>query len=101
MFILESIDMQICDLDYYAPAPIEIVGGAAPRAIAFGGASANSFGYLSIAKTRSLTQTAVIPYRAASSGSATAISITSSYHYTSGILASGRATVSSLGNAQS
>jgi hypothetical protein len=93
--------MQIRDLDYDTSAQAQIVGGAAPRAIAAGGATATSFGYLSIAKTRSLTQTAVIPYRAASSGSATAVSIASPYRYTSGILASGRATVSSLGNAQS
>lgn len=93
--------MQICDLDYYTSAQIEIVGGAAPRAIASGAASATSFGYLSIAKTRSLTQTAVSPYNAASSGNATALSIASPYKRTTGILASGRATVSSIGIAQS
>jgi hypothetical protein len=91
--------MQIRDLDYATSAQAEIVGGVAPKAIASVGATATSFGYLSIAKTRSLTQTAVSPYGAASSGSGRAISITSPYK--SGILASGRATVSSLGNAQS
>jgi hypothetical protein len=93
--------MQICDLDYDRPAQAEIIGGLAPRAIASGGASATSFGYLSIAKTRSSTQTVVIAGKAASSGSATAISVASPYRNGSGILASGRATVSSLGTAQS
>jgi hypothetical protein len=93
--------MQIRDLDYATSAQAEIVGGVAPKAIASVGATATSFGYLSIAKTRSLTQTAVGPYGAASSGSGRAISITSPYQYSSGILASGRATVSSLGKAQS
>jgi hypothetical protein len=91
--------MQIRDLDYDRSAQAEIIGGL--KAIATGGASATSFGYLSIAKTRSLTQTAVSPYKAASSGSATALSIASPYKRTTGILASGRATVSSIGIAQS
>jgi hypothetical protein len=93
--------MQIRDLDYDLSVRAEIIGGLAPKAIAYSGAAATSFGYLSIAKTRSLTQTAVGPYRAVSSGSATALSIAAPYKSTSGILASGRATVSSLGNAQS
>jgi hypothetical protein len=91
--------MQIRDLDYDQLTQAKIIGGL--KSIANGGAAATSSGRLSLTKTRSLTQVAVVPYGAASSGRATAMSIARPYKNTTGILASGRATVSSLGTAQS
>jgi hypothetical protein len=94
--------MQIYDLDYSGPIQTEVIGGLAPRAIATSGASAKASGYLSITKTRSITQATVAPGQAASAGRATALSIVTptSQPNSSGILASGRSTVSSLGQAQ-
>jgi hypothetical protein len=93
--------MQICDLDYYTPTQMNIIGGASLVAIASVGTIATSVGPFTLTKVRSLTQTNISLYRATSLSSGTAISIASPYKYTSGILASGRATVSSLGSAQS
>jgi hypothetical protein len=98
--------MQICDLDDYeldlrGPEG-RIIGGKMPRAISLGGASATGLGDIAITKTLSLTQINVTRYQASSAGSASALSIVSPYQVptTSGVLASGRATVSSLGIAR-
>jgi hypothetical protein len=95
--------MQILNLDYHTSAQTEIVGGAAPKAIASSGAAAIAFGSLTLTKTFSLVNVGTIHYQAASTGSAMALSIASPNRgpNASGILASGRATVSSKGKAQS
>jgi hypothetical protein len=92
--------MQILNLDYHTSAQTEILGGAAPKAIASGGAAAIAFGALTLTKTFSLVQTSTTRY-AASTGSSTALSIASPGPKAAGVLASGRATVSSSGTAQS
>lgn len=98
---MQICDLDFCDSDYCTVTQVEIIEGGAIKAIALSGASATSFGLLSVTKTRSLTQTITGPYQAVSLGSATALSIASPVKNASGVLASGRATVSSLGSAQS
>jgi fermentation-respiration switch protein FrsA (DUF1100 family) len=95
--------MQIRDLDYYRSTQLQVMGGLAPKAIASGGATAIAFGSLTLTRTFSLAQTSTTRF-AVSTGSATALSISSPNKTTpnaSGVLASGRATVSSSGTAQS
>jgi hypothetical protein len=96
--------MQICDLEHYQLDNLDcqsrIIGGTNPRAIALGSASAIGFGVLTVTKTLTLTQISAKRYQVNSTGSATALSIASPYKNTSGVLAFGRATVSSLSIAQ-
>jgi hypothetical protein len=98
--------MQICDLDDYeldlrGPEG-RIIGGKTPRAIALGSASSIALGDITVTKTLSITQISQTRYQANSTGSASALSISSPYKVLtpSGVLASGRATVSSLGIAR-
>jgi hypothetical protein len=97
--------MQICDLDDYQSdlhgSQDRIVGGKTPtRAISLGSAAAIGLGDITLTKTLSLTQINTTLYQANSKASSSALSIVSPYRTTSGLLASGRATVSSLGIAR-
>jgi hypothetical protein len=98
--------MQICDLDDYelhlSGSPARIIGGKIPRAISLGAASANGFGDITKTLTLSSNQISIMRYQVNSTGSANALSIVSPYQVPtlSGVLASGRATVSSLGIAR-
>jgi hypothetical protein len=95
--------MQIRDLNYGQFTQFQVVGGLAPKAIASSGAAAIAFGSLTLTKTFSLVNVGTIHYQAASTGSAMALSIASPNRgpNASGVLASGRATVSSKGKVQS
>jgi hypothetical protein len=92
--------MQIRDLDYDESIQLQVIGGLAPKAIASSGAASIAFGALTLTRTSSLVQTSTTRY-AVSTGSATALSISSPNKNASGVLASGRATVSSSGAVQS
>jgi hypothetical protein len=94
--------MQIFDLDYDKSTQFQVIGGLAPKAIASGGAASIAFGALTLTRTSSLVKTSTTRY-AVSTGSAMALSIASpnTVPNASGVLASGRATVSSSGTAQS
>jgi hypothetical protein len=98
--------MQIYDLDDYeldlCGPEGRIVGGKTSKAIALGSASSIAIGDITVTKTLTVTQISPTRYQANSTGSASALSISSLYRVptSSGILAFGRATVSSLGIAR-
>jgi hypothetical protein len=100
VFIHRGIDMQIRDLDYDQSIQFQVMGGLA---IASSGAASIAFGALTLTRTSSLVQTSMARYKAVSTGSAMALSISSPNKLpnASGVLASGRATVSSSGMAKS
>jgi histidine ammonia-lyase len=91
--------MQIRDLDYEQSVQFQVMGGLA---IASSGAASIAFGALTLTRTSSLVKTSTTRY-AVSTGSAMALSISSPNTVPNalGVLAFGRATVSSSGTAKS
>jgi hypothetical protein len=98
--------MQICDLDDYelnlCSYQDRIIGGKTLGAISLGSASSTALGNFTVTKTLSLTQISATRNQVNSISSGSALSITSPYKVptSSGVLAFGRATVSSLGIAR-